>query len=85
VGAGELQKGQPILCFLAPASTDATSLGEPSERSLHHPAACWVLLFFCNGFWYRFIAAATVANVLLIVRLANQLVDISVIIPFVQA
>lgn len=84
MGTSELHKGQPVLRLLAPAGPDTAPFRQPAERALHHPAACWMLLVFWHGFWQRFIAQAPVANMLLVVGLADQLMNIDVIIAFVQ-
>ena len=38
VGAGKLNKRQPVSCLLRPASAQAASLEEPRNRPLHHPS-----------------------------------------------
>ena len=81
----ELYKGQPVLRFLAPAGSDTAPLRQPAKCPFHNPPACWVLSIYRYRFWYRFVATTSVTDVLFIVGLANQLMDIGEIIPFVQA
>src|SRR5215203_3575545 len=38
VGAGKLNKRQPVFGLLGPASTQTPALGQPRNRPLHHPS-----------------------------------------------
>ena len=80
----QLQKCRLNLRFLAPAGADTAPLSQPAECWLHHPAACLMLLDCRDGFWQWFITVTAVANVLLIIDLADRSVDIHGIVPFVQ-
>jgi hypothetical protein len=85
MSARELNKGEPILRFFAPAGADTTPFGQPAERALHDPTTGRVFVVIWYWFWQRFASASTVANVALVVGLRHQLVDVSRIVCFVQA
>ena len=80
----ELYKGQPILAFLAPSGANAASFGQPSKRPFHDPTPCWMLLLFRNWFRQWLTASPSVGDMFLIISLRNEIMDIVVIIPFVQ-
>ena len=80
----ELNKGQPILAFLAPSGANAASFGQPSKRPFHDPTPCRMLLLFRNWFGQWLAASPSVGNVFLIIGFGNETMDIVVIVPFVQ-
>jgi len=81
----ELHKGQPILAFLAPSGANAASFGQPSKRPFHDPTPCRVLLLFRNWLRQRLAASPSMSNMFLVISLRNEIMDIVIIISFVQA
>ena len=80
----ELNKGQPILTFLAPSGANTASLGQPTKCSFHNPTTCRMLLALWNRFGQWFASSALVSNMFLITSLRNKKMHIIEIVPFIQ-
>jgi hypothetical protein len=85
MSTSELNKSQPILRFLAPSSTNAAPLGQPTESSFNHPTPCRMLLVFGNGFRYWLTTSSAMGDMSVIVGICNNLMNILEIISLVQA
>jgi len=86
MSAGELDKGEPILRFLGPASTQAAPFGKPAEGAFDDPAASRELSFTWNwtAFKERFIAPTAMFDMGHIAFLLNKVMDIGKVITFIQ-
>jgi hypothetical protein len=85
MSASELNKGEPILRLLAPASADTTSLSKPAKGALNHPAPRRMPLVFRDRLRQSLASPPAMADVALIVGLRCQLMNISRVIGFIKA
>jgi hypothetical protein len=87
VSASKLDKGEPVLGFLGPTSTQSTAFGQPTEGALNDPTASGELGFAGNRTTFKegFVATATMFDMSHIAFLLDKLVNIGKIIAFVQA
>ena len=87
MGASELNKSQPVFRLFAPAGTQAAAFGKSAECALDDPTARWKLSFtghrtFLN---FGFAATPTVFDVGNIALELDKLMNIRVIVAFIQS
>jgi hypothetical protein len=84
MSTSELNKGQPILSFLAPTGANAAPFGQPTESPFNDPTAWGMLLVLGNRFRQWFTPPTTVGNMFFIIGIFDNLMNIVEIVGFVQ-
>jgi hypothetical protein len=87
MGTSELNKGQPILDFLAPAHAQAAAFGQPTECPFDDPTACRIAGF--TGYWaffdFRFTAPPPMFDMSDVPFMFHKLIHVIIIVAFIGA
>jgi len=87
IGTSQFEESHPVFWLLTPTNFDAAPLGQPTQCSLHDPTFGRETGFTRDRAFldFRFIAPPAMFYMLLVALRLHKLVDIRVIIAFVQA